>query len=171
MIDIPIPRTRHSPSVKELEFLYNWLSSNVKKGCNVLEFGAGPTTWVIYKAVNSSKYVAVENYGPSVQVISSHMGKMINIVTRLWYDIPEDVKYDVIFVDSSAGYPPGDPNLHRKEAVIYSERLLADDGVFIIHDWHHRSGKAPRRYLESKNYKLVDSIVDYRGVGIYKNVV
>ena len=162
--------TRHSPTINELTFLHNWLKQNVNEGLNVLEFGAGPTTWVIATTINPQKYVVVEDFVPSLYQLLDHLTD-INIIKGIWYNIPEDVKYNFVFVDSSAGYPPGGDGLFRDEAVKYSERLLAENGFIAIHDWHGRSGKAPRNYLEnSGNYKLIDSITDRTGLGIYQRV-
>jgi hypothetical protein len=164
-------RTRHSPTLKELNFIYDWLKHNMREGCSALEFGAGPTTWAIATALNPNKYVVVEDYIPSIQAILDHLTD-ITIIKGIWYNIPEDIKYDFVFVDSSAGYPPRDGGLHRDEAVKYAQRLISDNGVIAIHDWHTRSGKAPRKYLEScSNYKLVASLNDRTGVGIYKKCI
>ena len=55
-IDIPesFTLTRVSPTKPELEFIYEWCKENLPQGCKVLEFGAGPSTWAIQKAVSAS---------------------------------------------------------------------------------------------------------------------
>lgn len=160
--------TRVSPTMGELNFIHDWLKSNVNYSVNVLEFGAGPTTWAIATALNFNRYVLIEHWLPAISDISNHL-KNIEIKRTTWYDIPEDIQYDVIFVDSSAGYPPGSKGLHRDEAVKYSERLLAKNGIIILHDWRKRSGAAPKKYMEnSGNYNLVASFPGRTGVGIYK---
>ena len=161
-------RTRHSPTLTELESLHNWCKHNLSDNSNILEFGAGPTTWAIATAVRPATYVCVEEYAPSIQQVIDHLTD-VTVIKGSWYKIPEDVRYDFIFVDSSAGYPPGDGGLHRDEAVKYGERLLSDNGYIALHDWHARSGKAPRKYLESTgHYELVASVKDRTGLGIYR---
>lgn len=171
-MDPPLPdtfiRTRHSPTVKELDFIHDWVKNHVSEGCNVLEFGAGPSTWAIATAANPKKYIVVEDYIPSIQAVLDHLTD-ITIIKGVWYNIPEDVTYDFVFVDSSAGYPPGDGGLHRDEAVKYAQRLISENGYIAIHDWHGRSGKGPRNYLENcADYKLVASLTNRTGVGIYQ---
>lgn len=163
-------KTRYSPTEKELDFLQQWMKSNLnyKNDYNILEFGAGPSTWIMYHSVKINKYVCVEDHIPSVRTLLEHINDL-TLVKGIWYQIPEDIKYDFIFVDSSAGYPPGDGGLHRDEAVKYGQRLLEDNGFIAIHDWHGRSGRAPRRYLEKcESYNLVASLKDRTGIGIYQ---
>jgi len=171
MLDLPktMKRTRVSPTIDELNFIYDWCINNLKDGCKVLEFGAGPSTFAINKACNPSIYITVEDWIPTLKDVINHVSN-IKIINSTWFDIPED-KYDFVFVDSSAGYPPKDGGLHRDEAVKYSEKLLADDGYIMLHDWHGRSGKAPRRYLENSGYKLIDSFTNKTGVGVYKKCI
>lgn len=160
--------TRVSPTAGELDFIHDWLKENVTKEVNVLEFGAGPTTWAIATALQVNRYVLVEHWIPSIKDVLDHL-EDIEIIKGLWYSIPEDIKYDIIFVDSSAGYPPGDGGLHRDEAVKYAERLLSNNGYILLHDWRKRSGVAPRRYIEGTGaYKQVASFKGKTGVGIYQ---
>lgn len=168
-LDLPksFTLTRVSPSMAELEFMYEWCINNLPKGGKVLEFGAGPTTWAINKAMEPSKYVAVEDWIPTIKDVTLHLDN-IEIIKTTWFDIPDD-EYDLVFVDSSAGYPPGATGLHRDEAAKYGERLLAEGGYIMLHDWHSRSGRAPRKYLEGAGYKLVASFENKVGVGIYKH--
>ena len=162
--------TRHSPTAEELEFMHEWVKNNLQDGCNVLEFGAGPTTWAISKAVKCDNYVVVEDHMPSLKALMSHMPEL-KPVTSTWYKIPDDIEYDLVFVDSSAGYPPGVTGLHRDEAAKYGERLLTQNGYIMLHDWHGRSGSGPRRYLESTgSYELVASLNGKTGVGIYRSL-
>lgn len=160
--------TRVSPTMNELDFLHDWLKSNIDEEANVLEFGAGPTTWAIATALKVNRYVLIEHWVPAIKDVLNHLND-IEIIRSLWYNIPEDIQYNVVFVDSSAGYPPGGGGLHRDEAVKYAERLLSEDAHIILHDWRKRSGSAPRRYIEkSGNYKLVASFSGRTGLGIYK---
>lgn len=160
--------TKVSPTIGELNFIYDWLKNNINQKVNVLEFGAGPSTWAITSALEVDQYVLIEHWAPSINDVLNHLNN-IKIIKGLWYDIPENIKYDVVFVDSSAGYPPSNKGLHRDEAVKYSERLLSDNGYIILHDWHKRSGSAPKKYIENtNNYKLVASFRGRTGVGIYK---
>lgn len=171
MFELPktMSRTRVSPSMQELEFMYNWCKNNLKSGCNILEFGAGPSTYVIKKACDPKIYIAVEDWIPTIKDVTIHV-ENIMIINSTWFDIPE-YTYDFIFVDSSAGYPPKDGGLHRDEATKYGERMLSNNGHIMLHDWHGRSGKAPRRYLENSGYQLVGSLNDKTGVGIYKKCI
>lgn len=157
--------TRVSPTIDELSFINKWCNLNLKEGCKILEFGSGPSTWAIHTACKPSLYVAVEDWVPTLRNISKFVD--VTFIRSLWYDIPEE-NYDLIFVDSSAGYPPGTPGLHRDEAIKYSERFLNNNGYIMIHDWRKRSGKAPRLYLENSGYKLVDSFNGRTGVGVYQ---
>lgn len=159
--------TRVSPTIEELEFMYNWCKNNIAEGSNVLEFGAGPTTWALSKAINPTNYICMEHWIPSIKDVLDHLDN-ITMVRTDWYSIPDDIEYDLVFVDSSAGYPPGDSGLHRHDACEFSERLLKNGGYIMIHDWRKRSGKKSRQYLENKKYKLVDSFNGRTGVGIYK---
>jgi hypothetical protein len=162
--------TRHSPTVAELEFMHEWVKNNLSDDCNVLEFGAGPTTWAIFKAVKCNRYVVVEDHAQSLKALLLHLPDL-EVVNSTWYKIPEDIKYDFVFVDSSAGYPPGVSGLHRDEAAKYGERLLAPGGHIMLHDWHGRSGRGPRHYLESSgDYELVASLNGRTGVGIYRSL-
>jgi len=158
--------TRVSPTIEELQFMHKWCTKNVLQKAKILEFGAGPTTWAIHKAVNPSLYVAVEDWPSTVKDVMNHLSD-VKIVKSTWFDIPEE-EYDFIFVDSSAGYPPKSPGLHRDEAAKYGERLLKKGGFIMLHDWRKRSGKGPRQYLESNGYKLVDSLRGRTGVGVYQ---
>jgi len=155
-----------SPTIPELEFIHEWWKDNLEQGCKVLEFGAGPTSWAIQKAVNPSLYVAVEDWPDTIKDVIDHLDD-IQIITSTWLDIPEET-YDFIFVDSSAGYPPGDGGLHRDEATKFGERLMSENGFIMLHDWHGRSGGRPRRYLENNGYELVASFENRTGVGVYK---
>lgn len=158
--------TRVSPTIPELEFMYEWCTKNIPKNSKVLEFGAGPSTWAIYSAVSPSVYVSVEDWVPSIKDVTEHIDG-VKFIRSTWFDIPED-EYDFIFVDSSAGFPPKTPGLHRDEAVKYGERLLKKGGYIMIHDWRKRSGKAPRQYLESSGYVLIDKCDGRTGVGVYR---
>jgi len=158
--------SRVSPSVKELEWLEEWLSKNIKPGSNILEYGCGPSTWVIKEATKPKNYVTVEHYVPIIKDVMLAIPDLTLIKTT-WYDIPP-IGYDFIFVDSSAGYPPGGNGLFRHEAAKYSENLLNPNGYIALHDWHGRSGKKPRAYLENNGYTLVDSITHKVGIGIYR---
>jgi len=159
--------TRVSPTIPELEFMHDWCKNNVAEGANILEFGAGPTTWAIATAISPSKYVCMEHWVPSIKDVIDHL-EDITIVKTDWYGIPDNIKYDLVFVDSSAGYPPGGDGLHRHDACEFSERLLKDGGHIMIHDWRKRSGHKSRLYLESKGYELVASFNGRTGVGVYK---
>lgn len=159
--------TRVSPTMPELDFMHDWCKKNIAEGSNVLEFGAGPTTWAIATAINPSKYVVMEHWVPSIKDVIDHL-EDIHIVKSTWYAIPDDVEYDFVFIDSSAGYPPGGDGLHRHDAVEFSERLLSKGGHIMIHDWRKRSGSKSRAYLEKNGYKLVDSFNGRTGVGVYK---
>jgi len=159
--------TKVSPTTPELEFIHKWCKENLPNGCNVLEFGAGPTTWAISTAARPSKYVCMEHWIPSIKDVIDHLDN-ITIIKTDWYAIPDDIRYDFVFIDSSAGYPPGDQGLHRHDACQFSERLLKDGGYIMIHDWRKRSGHKSRLYLESKGYELVASFLGRTGVGVYK---
>lgn len=166
--------TRVSPTIQELEFMHDWCKNNIAQHSNVLEFGAGPSTWAISTAINPNKYVSVEDWEPAIKDVVDHINNNkninfnIDIVRRTWYDIPDDIKYDFVFVDSSAGYPPGATGLHRDEAAKYGDSLLASNGTIMIHDWHKRSGKKPRIWLENNGFKLVDSFHGRTGVGVFQ---
>lgn len=170
-MNLVIPKTfeitRVSPTLDELEFIYDWCKNNINKGSNVLEFGAGPTTWAICKAIEPSKYVCMEHWIPSIKDVVDHLDN-ITIIESDWYAIPDDIEYDFVFVDSSAGYPPGSTGLHRHDACEFSGRLLNDGGYIMIHDWRKRSGKKSRQYLEKNGYELVDHFNGRTGVGVYK---
>lgn len=165
-------KNRVSPSTNELEFIYNWCVKTKPK--KILEFGCGSTTCALFQGASVDNtidlYVAMEHWVPSIQNVIDTMPS-IKIIKTIWYDIPIE-KYDLIFVDSSAGYPPGGDGLYRHEAVIYGERLLNTGGYIMIHDWHGRSGKQSKAYLENtkNNFKLVDSLTDKTGVGIYSKL-
>ena len=177
-MSLEIPKTfeltRVSPTIAELEFMYSWCKENISQGANVLEFGTGPSTWAIATAINPSIYVAVEDYEPAIKSVVDHINNNdklntnVDIVKRTWFDIPEDVKYDFIFVDSSAGYPPGATGLHRDEAAKYGNNLMAEGGTIMIHDWNKRSGKKPRIWLEANGFKLVASFKNRTGVGVFQ---
>lgn len=159
--------TRVSPTIAELEFMHDWCKKNLNDGSNILEFGAGPSTWALATAVKSNRYVCMEHWIPSIKDVLDHLDD-ITIIKTDWYAIPDDIKYDFVFVDSSAGYPPGDHGLRRHDACEFSERLLKDGGYIMIHDWRKRSGRKSRIYLESKGYELVGSFDGRTGVGVYK---
>jgi hypothetical protein len=162
------PKSRYAPTIAELEFMYNWIKNNINTRINVLEFGSGISTWTILTALESNlnEYIAVEDI-QFIKEPSKHCSK-VKFITTSWYQIPEDKKYDLVFVDSSAGYPPGTPGLHRVDALQYSEKLMSDKAVVIIHDWHGRSGKEIRRHLENNNYVVQAVIEDKTGLGIYR---
>jgi hypothetical protein len=110
-------------------------------------------------------YVAVEHWVPSIKDVVNHIPS-VKIIKSIWYDIPND-KYDLVFVDSSAGYPPGGSGLYRDKATEYASRLLNTNAHIMIHDWHGKSGKTTKAYLENSGFKLVDFLNDRTGVGIY----
>lgn len=163
-----ILRTRCSPYLHELEFIYTWCKDNITQGTSVLEFGAGSTTFAIYTAINPSIYIAVEDWAPAIENITKYIND-IHIIQTSWNDIPE-IEYGFIFVDSSSGFP-GRKGLHRHDAIKYSERYLQKNGFVMIHDWCKPSGKYARKYLDdSSDYKLVASFLCRSGVGVYKKL-
>jgi hypothetical protein len=162
------PKSKYAPTIGELEFMHDWIKNNIKNKINVLEFGSGITTWVMSDALgnNLNEYIAMEDI-QFIKEPARHCPK-VKFITTSWYQIPEDKKYDLIFVDSSAGYPPGTPGLHRVDALQYSEKLMSDKAIIIMHDWHGRSGKEVRRHLEANNYIIQAKIEDKTGLGIYR---
>ena len=110
--------TRVSPTIKELEFIYDWCKKSKPK--KILEFGCGPTTWAIHQGATNdgleplSLYVAMEHWVPSIKDVVNHI-PTVKIIKSIWYDIPNE-KYDLVFIDSSAGYPPGGSGLYRHKA-------------------------------------------------------
>ena len=88
----------------------------------------------------------------------------------LMYAYQTKSRYDFIFIDSSAGYPPGGDGIFRNKAIefIESQQMVHNKTIIMIHDWHHRSGKSSRKYLENNNYKLIRSFSDRTGVGAYQ---
>lgn len=162
--------TRVSPTIPELEFIHSWCKANVSEGGNVLEFGAGPTTWAISTAINPDRYICMEHWVPSIQDVVDHLSD-VEIIRTNWFAIPDDIKYDFVFVDSSAGYPPGGDGLHRHDACEFSERLLSKNGFIMIHDWRRGSGSKPRAWLEANGFELVESFNGRTGVGVYKRCV
>lgn len=162
------PFSKLAPSVAELEWINSWLQVNIPKGKKVLEFGCGITSWVINESIQPSKYVAMEHYNQCIIDTLKHVPN-INIIKTTWHQIPQDV-YDFIFIDSSAGYPPGGDGIFRNKAIefIESQQMVHNKTIIMIHDWHHRSGKSSRKYLENNNYKLIGSFSDRTGVGAYQ---
>lgn len=159
--------TRVSPTMEELDFIHDWCRNNIEEGGNVLEFGAGPTTWALATAINANVYVSMEHWAPAITDVLDHL-EDIQFVKTNWYAIPDDIKYDLVFVDSSAGYPPGGDGLHRDKACEFSERLLSDNGHIMIHDWRKRSGRKSRIWLENNGFECVASCDGRTGVGVYK---
>jgi len=170
-VDPALPKTfsvtRVSPTIPELDFMHDWCKENMQDNANILEFGAGPTTWAIATAITPNRYICMEHWVPSITDVIDHL-EDIEIIKTNWYAIPDDIKYDLVFVDSSAGYPPGDDGLHRHEACEFSSRLLADGGHIMIHDWRKRSGARSRVWLEANGFECVASFNGRTGVGVFK---
>lgn len=175
----PFEYSSLAPTFKELEFIYEFLFN--RRITSVLEFGCGVTSWAISTAITESQglrydkltYVSIEHFEPCIKSINHHLPhiKMLNTV---WTDIPKNL-WDLVFIDSSAGYkPPGeDQGIHRKEALVYIEDYIAQNGYVIIHDYHRPQGghKALRNYLDtSPKFKYVSSLNDRSGVGIYRKI-
>jgi hypothetical protein len=161
------PFSKLAPTEKELIWISTYLTSCNFKNCKVLEFGCGITSWVINESLKPKIYVAMEHYQQCIIDTLKNVPK-INIITTTWHQIPQDV-YDFVFIDSSAGYPPGGDGLFRDKAIefVESQKMINDNSFIMIHDWHARSGKSSRNYLEKNNYKLRASFNDRTGVGIY----
>lgn len=162
------PFSKLAPTEKELIWIMAYLTScGLKKGCKVLEFGCGITSWAINESLNPSVYVAIEHWPQCIKDTIKHVPK-INMITTTWHQIPQDV-YDFVFIDSSAGYPPGGTGLYRDKTIefIESQGMISNKSLIMIHDWHHRSGIASRKLLEKNNYKLLASFSGRTGVGVY----
>jgi hypothetical protein len=178
-LEVPdsFPFSRLAPTQGELEYMCEFLVNHFEGAdpINVLEFGSGVSTWAIYNGVTNymnnrekcTNYIAVEDWEQNVIDTKKNL-PMVNIIDSSWEDIPKN-QYSVVFVDSSACRPgPPARGLYRHEATEYAESLMAENALVIIHDWHHRSGKGPRRYLEGRGYNLVGSFKGRTGVGIYQ---
>jgi hypothetical protein len=161
------PFSKLAPTKDELAWISTYLTSCNLKNCKVLEFGCGITSWIINESLNPNTYIAIEHYQQCIIDTLKHVPK-IKIITTTWHQIPQDV-YDFIFIDSSAGYPPGGDGLFRDKAVefIESQDMVNNKSLIMIHDWHHRSGNKARKYLEENNYKLIASFKNRTGVGVY----
>ncbi len=161
------PFSKLAPTAKELEWMNDWLSKNIKPNSKVLEFGCGITSWVIDQSIHPSVYVAIEHFQKCIIDTLAHVPK-IKMITTTWHEIPQDV-YDFVFIDSSAGYPPGGNGLYRDKTIefIESQKMIHDKSIIMIHDWHHRSGAASRKLLERTGYKLLASFNNRTGVGVY----
>lgn len=169
MISFPktFPFSQLAPTEKELDWMNTWLKANVKQNCKVLEFGCGITSWIINEALKPEIYVAMEHYPQCIKDTLKHVPN-IKMVQTTWHQIPQDV-YDFIFIDSSAGYPPGGDGLYRDKAIefVESQQMIHNKTFIMVHDWHARSGKGSRKYLEKNGYKLAGSFSDRTGVGVY----
>lgn len=161
------PFSKLAPTEKELVFMNNWLATSTLRGCKVLEFGCGITSWAINDALKPSVYVAIEHWPQCIKDTIKHIPN-INMITTTWHQIPQDV-YGFVFIDSSAGYPPGGNGLYRDKAIefIESQKMIDKKSVIMIHDWHANSGKGSRRLLERTGYRLIASFNDRTGVGVY----
>ena len=164
-----LPKTfktnRLSPRVGELQWMYAQLENLEIK--TVLEFGCGITTWTINEATKPERYIAIEEYQPCIDQVNQHLPQ-IEIIDR-WTKIP-DIKYDLVFVDSSAGHG-GRAGLYRGQATKASEDYISKGSLIMIHDSKKRSGLGPRRYLSSnENYELVANCNSKNGVQIYRRI-
>jgi len=163
--------SRRCPSLKELEELYLFL--NGKKFNNVLEFGCGVTSWVLYSALKYEKYISVEQFQPCIDTVKKHVPN-IEII-GYWEQIPK-MKYDLLFVDASTGAPAGlkprsstNKVAFRDDAIDYVKDLLHKDSLVIIHDWNHKqyNWRVHRRYLEDNGYECVWNCPVGYGFGAY----
>jgi hypothetical protein len=175
----PFEHSSLAPTFDELKFIYESLLG--RKFMSVLEFGCGVTTWAIYSAIADSgwadhkdfSYVSIEHFEPCIQSINTHIPK-VKMYNTVWGDLPRK-PYDLVFIDSSAGYKPSgeDTGIHRKEAMVFAENLLAPNAYVIIHDYHRPQGghKALRSYLDNhKKFALVSFFNNRSGVGIYRKI-
>ena len=166
--------SRRSPSVQELEALWDWLDKNYRdKIKTILEFGCGVTSWVLHNSLNYTKYIAVEQFQPCIDTVKSHVPN-IEII-GYWDKIPKD-SYDLLFVDASTGWPAGLKPLaitnrrpFRDDAIHYVKDMLHKDTIVIIHDWQHKqyNWRVHRRYLEDNGYKCIWSCAVGYGFGAY----
>ena len=142
-----------------------WLSNVLKKykADNILEFGCGASTWIINESLKPSKYTAIEDYQPNIDMIKDHCPN-VKIIDN--WDFSENEQYDFVFVDSSAGC--GIRGMHRDKAIIASEPYMTDDCILAIHDWNTNLGKKPRAYLEQRGWELLDSTPLRKGLGVYR---
>ena len=173
--------SKRSPPLKELEGLYQILKQEEFKNVNsVLEFGCGITSYLLNITLKPKNFIAFEQFKPCIDSTKKYV-KNINVLETDWNDIPKQV-YDVIFVDSTTGFPKGRKRLEAKDkhqpfrddSIDYSlEQGFANDKtLFILHDWSHRSEpfRLHRKYLEDRNYKLVFSIPGRFGFGGYTKI-
>lgn len=167
-------RSRRSPLISELNWIYSWIVSKNFEKCNILEFGGGITTWTISEALNKKweLYCCVETYLPQVEQIKSHIHGIECVDS--WDKIPP-INYNIIFVDSSSGWPKGlksirtGQKIFRDDAVNYSLKFANNDTYYILHDWSYKGQWlfAPK-FLLNNGFKLVDSHRNRFGVGIFQ---
>jgi hypothetical protein len=162
-------RSRFAPKEFELVWILDWCKKN--KFERVLEFGCGITTLVIYEGLsvsnnfNLKRYVTAENYEPSILEVKKFLHVPLDIeIVKTWKEIPKD-NFDFVFIDSSSGC--GKAGIHREKAVILLESWLSNPFI-MIHDYINGAGKKIRRYLESKNYTLIDSLNQGYGVAVFR---
>jgi predicted O-methyltransferase YrrM len=160
----PFEPSELAPSQKEMAWLYEFLGGLNDQINSVLEFGCGVTTYVINEAVEPEYYMAVEEFEKCINDVNTHVPNVKT--TQSWKDF-EGRKFDLVFVDSSAGCGKK-KGLFRDKAVMAAEPCMTDETIVILHDWKRRSGKAPRAYLESNGWELVASFDGRTGLGAYR---
>jgi hypothetical protein len=165
--------SRRAPPISELKSLWEWLYKNYnQKRKNVLEFGAGITSWVLSDAVEPQNQVCMETFPLCINMVKKHVPN-IKVVNTNWSGIPKG-SYDLLFVDSCTAPPPGLKPLKfevpfRDDAIEYVKAMLTNDAVVIIHDWCHKDfrWREHRRYLEANGFKLIWSCQGRFGFGAY----
>lgn len=171
-------KSKRSVPENDLEFLYNFINNNKwNNTVNILEFGCGPSSIVIYSAFKNSncypKYYSMEKVPFCIENLKLAKDININFITTDWNDIPK-TGYDFIFVDSSTGAPKGltplKSKLFRADACKYAINLLNDNGFIALHDWNYKGlWREARNYMDSRtDFSLVANINSHHGVGIYR---
>jgi len=166
--------SHRSPSKKEVRWLYEWLIENKSEYelKNLLEFSCGITSWVLCEALDPDRYIAVDKYKRLALFVKNNLPKVQLVEEWKVIDILPN-KYDLILIDGSTCVPADirikGRGVYREEALKYSEKMLTDNALVIMHDWNNKRGgwRRLRNYLDG-NYKFLAGCKIGFGFGIYQ---